>query len=159
MRLAGLAAACLLGTGCFPYRVTYRPAFGGSVESGDGHPVGGVRVTACSASHFVNLEREGCAFTAVATSGADGRFRFAHQGAWEWFYPLPHEAPLPFTLVSACASDGQMGGAEVDPEDFADGDVHVTLRAAGALKLVRAGARFTGPPDAAAAVRRTCGPS
>jgi hypothetical protein len=127
----------------------------GVIENGAGRPLTGVTVSVCSASHFANLERDGCMFSAVATTGPDGRFAFDHQGAWEWFNLLPHEAPLPYTLVSACTRDGRMGGVKLDPAHEGS-DLHVPVAPPEALKLIEAGPQFTGPADAADYVRRSC---
>ena len=110
LALPALSSGCL-----FPYRVVYRPKVAGVVDDGAGRPVAGVNVVACSASHFADLQRDGCKFSAAAVTGADGRFAFESARGWEWFELLPHEAPLPFTLVSACAPDGRVGGVKLDP--------------------------------------------
>src|SRR5688572_7452926 len=85
--------------GCFPYREDYRPKVSGVVVGADGGPVANARVEACSASKWQGL-REGCPREAEATTDAAGRFSLPGLREWEWC--CFGEAPLPFTLISAC---------------------------------------------------------
>ncbi len=99
-----------MASGCFPYNETYRPAAEGQVVDSEGQPLGGVTVRACSASKWIGLQG-GCPREVTATTDVHGRFAFETHQEREWC--CLGEAPLPFTVIAACGSEGRRGGAKV----------------------------------------------
>ena len=99
-RLLAIAPA-LVAAGCFPYHQTYRPAIAGVVVDRARRPVPGAEVVACTTDGWEAAV--GCPRRGEAWTGPDGRFQLAAVRELEWC--CFGEAPLPKTLVTACAND------------------------------------------------------
>ena len=97
----------LLFAGCFPYRQVYRPAFDGLVLDGAGRPAAHVPVEACSATHW----NHACRYHANTVTDDAGRFHFSEKKEWDWC--CLGEAPLPYTVIAACAPDGHLASGRV----------------------------------------------
>jgi len=94
-------AVLALTTACFPYREQYRPEIKGLVSNGQGTVV---TVKTCSSSKWTGLSM-GCQRSETVRVGEDGRFHVRRHREWEWC--CTGEAPMPFTLIMACAWDGR----------------------------------------------------
>jgi hypothetical protein len=152
--VARVTLVAALGSGCIAYPVTYRPICSGEVVDTMARPVPGARVRACSSTRWAGL-REGCLLSAWTLTGPDGRFSFDRATQWEITTPIPHEAPLPFTLLVACAPGGLTGGAKVVPSAPAVG-LRIVVDAPDRMTVTSAGPGWTGPADVREAARQLC---
>jgi len=109
---AAAVLALVLLSGCFPYRQQYRPKVAGIVTDVTGTALQAT-VVSCSMTRWSGLSA-GCQRKSVETTDAKGAFAFKELKEWDWC--CLGEAPMPFTIIVACARDGGVGVTRVGGE-------------------------------------------
>jgi hypothetical protein len=102
----------ILLSGCFPYRQQYRPKVAGTVTDLEGAAVEAT-VVSCSMSKWSGLSA-GCQRKSIETTDAGGAFAFKELKEWDWC--CLGEAPMPFTIIVACAPGVGVGVTRVGGE-------------------------------------------